>query len=140
MPLGVLNPREIWLMVVLIVGLSLGGYISLQVLRPRRGDSAGRHPGRGRFQHRHHGQLCPLAPRRPVGARTAAIVIMIASTVMYVRVLVAVAVVSQEFLADAPAADGRPHVVDAAAGDGCCGIACGSEPLANAASNRTRRN
>ena len=30
---------------------------------------------------------------------------MIASTVMYLRVLVAVAVVSQEFLADGPAAD-----------------------------------
>ena len=40
----------------------------------------------------------PHQPRDPSAARTAAVVIMIASTVMYLRVLLAVAVVSPEFL------------------------------------------
>jgi uncharacterized membrane protein (DUF4010 family) len=36
-PFGVLNPHEMWLMVVLVVGMSLGGYISYKFLGQRGG-------------------------------------------------------------------------------------------------------
>lgn len=36
-PYGVLNPREIWLMVVLVVGVSLGGYVAQRLLGGRAG-------------------------------------------------------------------------------------------------------
>jgi uncharacterized membrane protein (DUF4010 family) len=36
-PYGVLNPYQIWLMVVLVSGLSLAGYIALKLVRMRRG-------------------------------------------------------------------------------------------------------
>jgi uncharacterized membrane protein (DUF4010 family) len=36
-PYGVLNPYQIWLMVVLVSGLSLAGYIALKLVRLRRG-------------------------------------------------------------------------------------------------------
>lgn len=36
-PYGALNPRHIWLMVVLISGVSLAGYVALRVIGPTRG-------------------------------------------------------------------------------------------------------
>jgi len=36
-PYGVLNPYRVWLMVVLVSGLSLAGYIALRLTRPGRG-------------------------------------------------------------------------------------------------------
>jgi uncharacterized membrane protein (DUF4010 family) len=97
-PLNVLNPREIWLMVALIVGLSLGGYIIYKFFGRNAGVLLGGILG---------GAISSTATTvsysrgmrgNPTGARTASIVIMIASTVMYLRVLLAVAVVSPEFL------------------------------------------
>ena len=98
-PLDVLNPYWTWLMVVLIVGLSLGGLHRLQVLRPAtRGFCWGGFSA-GRFPAPPPPSATPAARRGdPIRARTASIVIMIASTVMYVRIMAAVAVVSPEFL------------------------------------------
>jgi uncharacterized membrane protein (DUF4010 family) len=95
-PFDVLNPFETWLMVVLIVGLSLAGYIIYKFFGRNAGILLGGILG---------GAISSTATTvsysrgmrdQPLGPRAAAIVIMIASTVMYLRVLVAVAVVSQD--------------------------------------------
>jgi uncharacterized membrane protein (DUF4010 family) len=97
-PYGVLNPRNIWLMVVLVVGMSLAGYVAYKFL----GRSAGL-------------ALCGLlgglisstattvsyarrAAATPGAATSAAAVIMIASTVVYGRLLIEIAVTSPAFL------------------------------------------
>jgi uncharacterized membrane protein (DUF4010 family) len=97
-PFAVFNPREMWLMAVLIVGLSVAGYIALKF----RGESAGIVAG---------GVLGGLISstattvswsRRTRGhpelARAAALVILIASTVVYARVLAEIAAVARPFL------------------------------------------
>lgn len=100
-PFAVFNPREMWLMAVLIVGLSLAGYIALKF----RGENAGIVAG---------GLLGGLisSTATTVGwarrtreradvSRAAGLVILIASTVVYGRVLVEIAAVARPFLATA---------------------------------------
>jgi hypothetical protein len=60
-PYGVWNPFQIWLMVVLIVGISLTGYIAYKFLGPE-GYFIGRRSRRPYFQHSDDGELC--APHR----------------------------------------------------------------------------
>jgi uncharacterized membrane protein (DUF4010 family) len=100
-PYSVFNPREMWLMAVLIVGLGLAGYIALKF----RGESAGILAG-GVFG----GLISSTATtvswaRRTRGngglSRASVIVILIASTVVYARVLVEIAAVAPAFLAEA---------------------------------------
>ncbi len=98
MSLDVLNPREIWLMVVLIVGLSLGGYISYKFFGRNAGTLLGGILGGAISSTATTVSYARRARRDPAFAWTATVIIMLASTVMYLRVLLAVAVVSQEFL------------------------------------------
>ena len=97
-PFEVLNPHEIWLMVVLVVGISLGGYISYKFL--------GHHAGlilSGLLG----GVISSTATtasyaRRTVGQPSlvpaAATVICLATGVSFVRILLEVAVVSRTLL------------------------------------------
>ena len=62
-PFAVFNPREMWLMAVLIVGLSLAGYIALKFFGENAGIVAGGAPGRAHLQHRDHGELGTPHPR-----------------------------------------------------------------------------
>jgi uncharacterized membrane protein (DUF4010 family) len=96
--LAVFNPFETWLMVVLIVGLSLGGYISYKFFGRNAGILLGGILGGAISSTATTISYARGTRGDPLAARTAAVVIMIASTVMYVRVLLAVAVVSPEFL------------------------------------------
>jgi uncharacterized membrane protein (DUF4010 family) len=97
--LDVLNPREIWLMVVLIVGLSLGGYIIYKFFGRNAGILLGGILGGAISSTATTVSYARGTRHDPLRMRTAAIIIMIASTVMYVRVLLAVAIVSSwEFL------------------------------------------
>jgi uncharacterized membrane protein (DUF4010 family) len=97
--LDVLNPHEIWLMVVLIVGLSLAGYISYKYFGRNAGILLGGVLGGAVSSTATTVSYARGTRNDPVRMRTAAIVIMIASTVMYVRVLLAVAVtLSWDFL------------------------------------------
>ena len=98
-PYAVFNPREMWLMAVLIVGLSLGGYIALKFIGENAGIVAGGLLG---------GLISSTATtvswsRRtrdnPETSRAAALVILIASTVVYGRVLVEIGAVAPPFLA-----------------------------------------
>ena len=97
-PFAVFNPREMWLMAVLIVGLSLGGYIALKFLGENAGIVAGGLLG---------GLISSTATtvswsRRtrdhPEASRAAGLVILIASTVVYGRVLAEIAAVARPFL------------------------------------------
>ena len=92
--LNVLNPSQIWLMVVLIVGLSLAGYISYKYFGRNAGILLGGVLGGAVSSTATTVSYARGTRSDPIRMRTAAIVIMIASTVMYVRVLLAVAVVS----------------------------------------------
>jgi len=93
-PYDVLNPRRIWLMVVLIVGISLGGYVAYKWLGPRAGTVLGGVLGglisstatTVSYARRHRDPLPSI--------RLAALVLIIASAVALVRVLVEIAVVA----------------------------------------------
>ena len=97
-PLDVFNPREVWLMVVLIVGMSLGGYIAYKFLGRDAGILLGGVLG-GAISSTATTVSCARQARgNALHMRTAVIVIMIASTILYARVLVEIAVVSRSFL------------------------------------------
>ena len=78
---------EIWLMVVLIVGLSLGGYIIYKFFGRNAGILLGGILGGAISSTATTVSYARGTRDDPLGARTASIVIMIASTVMYVRML-----------------------------------------------------
>jgi uncharacterized membrane protein (DUF4010 family) len=97
--LDVLNPREIWLMVVLIVGLSLAGYISYKYFGRNAGILLGGVLGGAISSTATTVSYARGTRDDPIRTRHATIVIMIASTVMYFRLLLAVAIVaSWDFL------------------------------------------
>jgi uncharacterized membrane protein (DUF4010 family) len=97
-PFDVINPFQTWLMVALIVGLSLGGYIVYKFFGRDAGMLLGGMLGGAISSTATTVSYARLAREDRNGARTAAIVIMIASTIMYLRILLAVVVVSPEFL------------------------------------------
>jgi uncharacterized membrane protein (DUF4010 family) len=93
-PYGALNPHDIWLMVVLIVGISLGGYVAAKLFGPGSGALIGGVLG---------GMISSTAAtvsyarwtRQSTGSIPfAATVIVIASAVLFVRVLAEIAVVA----------------------------------------------
>jgi uncharacterized membrane protein (DUF4010 family) len=102
-PFGVLNPHNIWLMVVLVVGISLGGYLLYKFGGARAGIFLGGVLG---------GLISSTATTASYAKRTrhaesaalaAAVVLLIATCVMYVRVLIFVFVVARDqFLVIAP--------------------------------------
>lgn len=102
-PFEVWNPFEIWLMVVLIVGISLTGYIVYKFVGRRSGMLLGGLLG---------GVISSTATTVSYARRTAlypgseltsVLVVVLAATVVYVRVLVEVSVVTPRFLALAAA-------------------------------------
>ncbi|MBN1395691.1 MAG: MgtC/SapB family protein [Pirellulales bacterium] len=96
--LAVLNPREIWWMVVLIVGLSLVGYISYKFFGRNAGILLGGILGGAVSSTATTVSYAQNAREDRSTVGVASIVVMIASTVMYIRLLAAVAVVSLDFL------------------------------------------
>jgi len=97
-PWHVLNPFETWLIVVLIVGMSLGGYIVYKFFGRDAGLLLGGVLG-GAISSTATTVSYARQARDDRGAEPAvAVVILIASTVAMIRVLAAVAVVSPAFL------------------------------------------
>lgn len=97
-PFGVLNPREAWLMVVLIVGISLTGYILYKFVGERVGILVGSLLG-GAIS----STASTVAYARQVRSQlldvpAAAVAIGIASAVVFVRILAEVAVVAPAML------------------------------------------
>jgi uncharacterized membrane protein (DUF4010 family) len=93
-PYDVLNPREIWLMVVLIVGLSLGGYIAYRFFGQQAGTVLGGVLGGLISSTATTVSYARRAASTPSASTLAAIVITIASTIVYARLLIEMAVVA----------------------------------------------
>ena len=97
-PYLVLNPREIWLMIVLISGISLGGYVAYKALGTRAGTLIGGFLG-GLISSTATTVSYARKARVSAGSSNlAAIVIMIASAVVFIRVFVEIAVVAPDML------------------------------------------
>ena len=93
-PFDVLNPRQIWLMVVLIVGLSLAGYIVYKFFGEKAGILLGGALGGLISSTATTVSYAKRAAAAPKAAVASTIVIAIASTVVYARVLVEIAAVA----------------------------------------------
>jgi uncharacterized membrane protein (DUF4010 family) len=96
-PLSVFNPFETWLIVVLIVGLGLAGYIGWKFFGQEAGIVLGGALGGLISSTATTASYSRQAAVDRRAMRPAAVVIMIASTVAFVRVLLAAAVISEPF-------------------------------------------
>jgi uncharacterized membrane protein (DUF4010 family) len=97
----VLNPREIWLMVVLVVGISLGGYVIWKLLGQKAGVILGGILGGTISSTATTVGFARRTQHAPDSIRLAVTVILISTAVSLVRVVVEVAVVARDFLTDA---------------------------------------
>jgi uncharacterized membrane protein (DUF4010 family) len=95
---GVLNPFEIWMMVVLIVGITLGGYIAYKFLGSHTGTLLSGVLGGLISSTATSVSYSRHARRSSSLSGLAALVIMIASTIVFARVFVEVAVVAPGIL------------------------------------------
>lgn len=95
-PYEVLNPFEIWMMVCLIVGISLGGYIASKFLGARTGALVGGVLGGLISSTATSVSYARRTRQSPSQASLAAVVIMMASTIVFGRVLVEIAIVTPE--------------------------------------------
>ena len=95
-PFQVLNPFEIWLMVVLIVGISMAGYVAFKIFGTRAGALAAGVLG-GLISSTatavSYSRRSVAEPARSTGA---AVVILLASTVVFARVLAELGLVAPE--------------------------------------------
>lgn len=93
-PYGVLNPYRIWLMVVLIVGISISSYLTSRYIGPGAGAIASGILGGLISSTATTVTYARRAVAAPQSSALAALVIMIASTIVFVRVAFEVAVVA----------------------------------------------
>ena len=97
-PFGVLNPHEIWLMVVLVVGISLGGYISYKFLGHHAGLILSGLLGGIISSTATTASYARRTAKQPAMVPAAATVICLATGVSFIRILLEVAVVSRTLL------------------------------------------
>lgn len=97
-PYGVLNPREIWLMVVLIVGISLAGYVLYRVLGGSAGTVASGLLGGLISSTASTITFSRMTKSSARMAPAAALMVMVASTVVFARVVGEIAFVSRPHL------------------------------------------
>jgi uncharacterized membrane protein (DUF4010 family) len=100
-PYAVLNPRQVWLMVVLIVGISLGGYIAYKFFGARAGVLASGILGGLISSTATTASYARRNAAAPAASPLDALVIAIASSMVYARVLTEIAVVAPGFLRQA---------------------------------------
>jgi uncharacterized membrane protein (DUF4010 family) len=99
-PFGAFNPHETWLMVVLIVGISVGGYIAYKFLGRGVGTVLGGILGGLVSSTATTASYARRASEQPAAVGQAVLVIVIASAVSVGRVLVEVAVATSPILGD----------------------------------------
>jgi uncharacterized membrane protein (DUF4010 family) len=87
-PYGVLNPRSIWWMVVLIVGVELAAYVLYRLVGERAGSFLGGLVGGLVSSTATTAAFARRYKMNPVNIETSSMVITLASTVAFVRVLV----------------------------------------------------
>ncbi len=95
---NVLNPYNIWLMVVLISGISLLAYVAYKLLGARVGAILGGALGGFISSTATTVSVSQQTKAQPDAAPMASLVILIASTVVFGRVLLEIGVVAPEFL------------------------------------------
>jgi len=93
-PYGIINPFQIWLMVVLIVGISMAGYVAYKVLGARRGTLLGGILGGLISSTAATVGYARRAREAPAESGAAAAMILIASAVVFGRVLFEIGVVA----------------------------------------------
>lgn len=98
-PYEVLNPRNVWWMVVLIVGMQLGAYVLYRLVGERAGTFLGGVLGGLVSSTATTVAFARRAKETPGSEGFAALVVMLASTAALVRVLIAAAVVAPVALA-----------------------------------------
>lgn len=102
-PYGVLNPYQVWWMVVLIVGISLLGYVAYKLFGAKAGTVLAGILGGIISSTATTVSYARRTKEDPGISRLAALVVMIASAVTFVRVMAEIAVVAHgSFLALAP--------------------------------------
>ncbi|MGH8131523.1 MAG: MgtC/SapB family protein [Steroidobacteraceae bacterium] len=99
-PYDVLNPFQIWLMVVLIVGISLIGYVAYKLFGWKEGAMLGGVIGGLVSSTATTVSFARRAATSPKSAGLAALVIMIASGIVYARVIAEVSVVAPGHVRD----------------------------------------
>lgn len=97
-PYDVLNPFEIWLIVVLIVGISLLGYITTKFLGTKAGTLLSGILGGVISSTATTISYSRRAARAPESSQLAAVIIVIASTIVFIRVFVEVGIVAPGIL------------------------------------------
>jgi uncharacterized membrane protein (DUF4010 family) len=97
-PYAVLNPRQIWLMVVLIVSLNLAGYVSVKILSGKRGALLSGVLGGLVSSTATTVGFSTKSRADPRVVPIAGVVILVASFLVYIRIIVETAVVAQELL------------------------------------------
>lgn len=95
-PFEVLNPFEIWLMVVLIVGISMAGYVAFKIFGTRAGAVAAGVLGGLISSTATTVSYARRSVAEPARSTGAALVILLASTVVFGRVLAELGVVAPE--------------------------------------------
>ena len=100
-PFDVLNPHNIWLMVVLIVGLNLAGYAAFRWLSHRRGTVVAGILGGVVSSTATSFAYARNTRAGDMPARTSALIIWLASSVVYLRVLIEIGAVAPAFLRSA---------------------------------------
>jgi uncharacterized membrane protein (DUF4010 family) len=99
-PYGVLNPYQVWWMVVLIVGISLLGYVGFKRFGGKAGTVVAGILGGVISSTASAASYARRARREPDTSRLAALAVMIASAVAFLRVLGEIAVVAHRSFAD----------------------------------------
>ena len=99
--LNVLNPRRVWWMVVLVVGISLAAYVGYKALGTRAGAALAGALGGAVSSTATTVSFAKRANGDKHSANVAALVILLASTVMYVRMGIEVAVIGPDFFGEA---------------------------------------
>ncbi len=94
----VLNPYQIWLMVVLVVGISFGGYVSYKVFGQRAGTALAGILGGTISSTATTVSYARRSKTAPAVSGLAAVVVMIASSVTYVRVMLEMSIAGPSFV------------------------------------------
>ena len=97
-PYQVLNPREIWWMVVLIVGLNLGGYAAFRLMGAKAGTALAGVLGGVISSTATTVSYARTTKADEAATGTAAVVIWVASSVVYIRILLEIGAVAPDFL------------------------------------------
>jgi uncharacterized membrane protein (DUF4010 family) len=97
-PYRVINPYEIWLMVVLICGISVGSYLAYKFLGPRAGTVLGGILGGLISSTATTVSYSRRSRKTPDVTVLASLVIMVASTIVFGRVIVEIAIVAPTIL------------------------------------------